>query len=64
MSDDNVIKFRKPPPPKPQKPQKRKPARGLPPFVIIILAAAAIGAVSYVLDQGKPVNLPPRQAGP
>lgn len=62
---DNVIKFRKPPPPKPQKPKKSgRPLGGLPPFVIVILAALAIGAVTYVLDQGRTTNIPSPQAHP
>ncbi len=58
MSDDNVIKFRKP-----QKlqnaqntkaPQKSKRPVRLPPWVILILAALVMGAVTYALDQQKP----------
>ncbi len=64
MADDNVIKFRKPPPPKPQKPPKRGPSPRLPPFVIVILAALAIGAVTYLMDRGGTANLPPPQVGP
>lgn len=61
--NDNVIKFRKPPPPKPQKPKKSgRPLGGLPPFVIVILAALAIGAVTYVLDQGRATNMPSSRA--
>jgi hypothetical protein len=62
LSDDNVIKFRKPPPPpKPKKP--KRPLWGIPPFVIVILAALAVGAVTYVLDQGRAAQLPSPQSG-
>ena len=64
LADDNVIKFRKPPPPKPQKPPKRGPSLRLPPYVIIILAALAIGAVTYLLDQGKAANSASSRAAP
>lgn len=74
MSDDNVIKFRKPseqkkaklPPSKPP-PGKRPPGKrptGLPPFVILILAALAVGAVTYLLDQQKPAASLPRETTP
>lgn len=46
MSDDNVIRFRKPPPPK----KPRRPLR-VPPWIIIVLGALAIGAVTFALDQ-------------
>jgi len=36
----------------------------LPPFVIVILAALAIGAVTYLMDRGGTANLPPPQVGP
>lgn len=61
MSDDNVIKFRKPPKPKPQK--ARKPLR-VPPFLIVILAGAILGAVTYMMDQGRAANPPAPQASP
>ena len=48
MSDDNVIKFRKPPPPK----KPKRPLR-VSPWAIVILGALAIGGVTYVLDQQK-----------
>lgn len=91
MSDDNVIKFRKPEPKKPQKagngrgshngrsphngknphngrqqhasPQKGR-GMGLPPFLVLILAAAAIGGVMYVLDQQTPAVSTTREAAP
>ncbi len=59
MADDNVIKFRKPPPPK----KPKRPVR-VPPWAILIAGALAIGAVSYVLDQQKMGANPPRVAGP
>ncbi len=59
MADDNVIKFRKPPPP----PKKPKPPMRVPAWGIVILGALAIGAVSYVLDQQTAAS-PPRVAGP
>jgi len=46
LSDDNVIRFRKPPPPK-----KPRPPLRVPPWVIIILGALVIGAVTFALDQ-------------
>jgi len=46
MSDDNVIRFRKPPPPK----KPRRPLRVSPWFVLIIYALA-IGGVTYLLNQ-------------
>jgi hypothetical protein len=46
MSDDNVIRFRKPPPPK----KPRQPLR-VSPWLMLILAALAIGGVTYMLDQ-------------
>lgn len=61
MSDDNIIKFRKPPKPAPQK--TRKPLR-VPPFLIVILAAAVLGAVTYVMDQGKAATPPAPQTLP
>ena len=64
MADDNVIKFRKPLPPKPQKPPKRGPSLRLPPWILVILAALAIGAVTYVMDLDRSANLPPPPSGP
>ena len=46
MSDDNVIRFRKPPPPK----KPRRPLR-LSPWLVLIIGALAIGGVTYVLNQ-------------
>jgi hypothetical protein len=46
MSDDNVIRFRKPPPPK----KPRRPLR-VSPWVVLIIGALAIGGVTYVLNQ-------------
>lgn len=48
MSDDNVIKFRKPPPPK----KPKRPLRVLP-WGIVILGALLIGGVTFVMDQQK-----------
>lgn len=65
MGDDNVIKFRKrPEPPKPKKPQKSGGSTRVPPFVILFFAAAAIGAVLFVLDQQKPAANPVSEAAP
>lgn len=91
MSDNNVIKFRKPEPKKPQKagngrgshngrsphngknphngrqqhsaPPKGR-GKGVPPFVLLFFAAAAIGGVMYVLDQQKPAVSTTREAAP
>lgn len=67
MSQDNVVKFRKrTPPPAPKKPPPKKPVRPgsrVPPYVILILAALAIGGVTYLLDQGRTVT-PPASAPP
>jgi hypothetical protein len=62
LGDDNVINFRKPPPP----PAPKKPKRPLrlPPWAIVIAAALALGAVTYVMDQQKTGANPPRVAGP
>jgi hypothetical protein len=59
LSDDNVIKFRKPPPP--QKP--KRPLR-VPAWAIVILGALVIGGVSYVLDQQKAAAPSPGVAAP
>lgn len=89
MSDDNVIKFRKPEPKKPQKAgngshngrsphngknphngrqQHAAPPKGrgmgVPPFLVLFLAAAAIGGVMYVLDQQTPAVSTTREAAP
>lgn len=68
MGDDNVIKFRKrpepPKPPKPKKPQKSGGSTRVPPFVVLFFAAAAIGAVLFVLDQQKPAANPVSEAAP
>lgn len=91
MSDDNVIKFRKPEPKKSQKAgngrgshngrsphngknphngRQQHPApqkgggKGVPPFVLLFFAAAAIGGVLYVLDLQKPAASPSREAAP
>jgi hypothetical protein len=57
LSDDNVIRFRKPPPPK----KLRRPLR-VSPWIILILGALAIGGVTFVLDQNAtsppPVGAP------
>lgn len=59
LTDDNVIKFRKrQPPPKPKKPLR------IPPWLIVILGALAIGAVTYALDQTRATNVPPQQVAP
>jgi hypothetical protein len=58
MNDDNVIRFRKPPPPK----KPRRPLR-LSPWTIVILAGLAIGAATFVLDQQTGPK-PPRVAQP
>jgi hypothetical protein len=67
LSDDNVIKFRKREKPQPPKQAKRPPAKGgprVPPFVILILAALAVGAVTYALDQMKTPANSSREAAP
>ena len=46
MSDDNVIRFRKPPPPK----KPRRPLR-VSPWVVLVIGALVIGGVTYVLNQ-------------
>ena len=46
MSDHNVIRFRKPPPPK----KPRRPFR-VSPWVVLIICALAIGGVTYLLKQ-------------
>ena len=59
MADDNVIKFRKPPPPK----KPKRPLR-VSPWVIVIAGALAIGAVTYALDLQKMGANPASVAGP
>jgi hypothetical protein len=54
LSDDNVVRFRKPPPPK----KPRRPLR-VSPWVALILGALAIGAVTFALDQQQSTNTPP-----
>lgn len=46
MSDDNVIRFRKPPPPK-----KPRPPLRVSPWVVLIIGALVIGGVTYALNQ-------------
>lgn len=46
MRDDNVIRFRKPPPPK----KPRRPLR-VSPWVVLIVGALAIGGVTFMLGQ-------------
>ncbi len=57
--NDNVIKFRKPPPPR----KPKKPLR-IPAWLIVIAGALAIGAVSYAMDQGRAASVPTRVTGP
>jgi hypothetical protein len=56
LKDDNVIRFRKPPPPK----KPRRPLR-VSPWAVLILGALLIGGVAFVLDQQNAVN--PARAG-
>jgi hypothetical protein len=53
LSDDNVIRFRKPPPPK-----KPRPPLRVSPWLILVLGALAIGGVTFLLDQNA--ASPPR----
>jgi hypothetical protein len=52
MSEDNVIRFRKPSPP--EKP--RRPLR-VSPWLILIIGALAIGGVTYMLNQQTAAQL-------
>jgi hypothetical protein len=45
MSDDNVIRFRKPPPPK-----KPQPPLRVSPWVVLIIGALVIGGVTFMLN--------------
>ena len=52
MSEDNVIRFRKPTPPK----KPRRPWR-VSPWVLLIIGALAIGGVTYMLNQQNAAQL-------